>query len=998
MANPAPTQDLAPQQRPQRAGTRAMGMAAAAVTLLFAAACGGGGQGGQLSQPPPTAVAATVGQAFTVDSSGVMQTTVRAGADVVLTGTNSHKGTTDAGVPIVSYSWTQVDAGTTPVNLIERTADTVSFTAPSVTRETKLTFRLTVADADGVSSSIQAMVTVEPVRDSDHFLEFVNVNTNFTVVAATRTVVPGAASVGYAATLPFTVTVTKLVSFTDINGVRRSNVAIGKPVTYSSGWSASLGTGGLNCADARNPQLQIPIPRLELDDSLADGSGPLSNVLETSDVEPDPPNPAIPPAVVSAQVEIQSASLPQGVTPEVCVNAPGGVGTPASAVTASSDSLKAPASPAGPYDSNAAAHAYYSTIDPSGSKSTLSSWLAVNGFNSAAPNWGADAHAVYTNNYDLGFGRDMYMKFGACDSGVDASMPLQARIGKCDVASVVMNYAGVQAAGYRLNPIVAVAMEYSATPGTSPTNKRFTKFFVFAPDTRTGAFQRVTSVDLDRRGQKPVPQSCIVCHGGTPGLPVSGATAYPNGGDLGSGFLPWDLDSFLFTDTDPGFSAKPEDAALKAQYTRASQEAQLKLLNAGAYLTFDDPNRFALQRELLEGWYGGEGMPKAVFDGTFVPPGWQPGGTNQNPADSATLYTGVFARHCRACHALQEPALQNGNYVDPRTATQMVSGSPVSTCSAQSTTPLSPVPVGANQSHQIPMSCYWQFAHSPFFSAPLAGQQVSTLMASSTMPFARRTLDRMWVQPDGSTSAGAMLQSHFAAQTPAVTLMPPGTSIATITTPTGGASNTQITVAAQNDVVTGAAVDIGSAVRLDSSRSTFPDAILWSASACAGTPASPGDCSRSVPVVGADTPVAWLIIDDAVTYRITLQLNGAQGLATSAPFYYQVPEVDPTLVSPAPAINVSAGGQVTVMPASLFTYGNGGLAGNRVLLVPGSGLAVTPATCMVAPGCTGTDIAAGFVVQSTGTAAATSSIALTVTGSGSSSKETTTGSVVVNIM
>jgi len=198
--------------------------------------------------------------------------------------------------------------------------------------------------------------------------------------------------------------------------------------------------------------------------------------------------------------------------------------------------------------------------------------------------------------------------------------------------------------------------------------------------------------------------------------------------------------------------------------------------------------------------------------------------------------------------------------------------------------------------------------------------------------------------------------------------------------------------------VPGAAPDVGNAVSLDSTRSAFADTILWSASACTGTPASPGDCSRSVPVVGSNAPVAFLILDDAVTYQISLKLNDGQGLATSRPYYYQVMEVDPAFLSPLPTINVAVAGQTTVMPASLFTYGNGGPALNRLLIVAGSGLAVTPANCTVAPGCTGTDIAAGFVVQSTGHAASNSSLAITLTGAGSSPKEVVTATVPVLIM
>jgi mono/diheme cytochrome c family protein len=947
-------------------------------TTLWVAGCGGSSDNSQGS--PPTAVVATVAQPFTLDAGGVLQTKVRAGAEVVMTGGSSHKGVSNAGVPIISFAWQQLQPGSNAVDLIERTPDTVSFTAPEVTAETALTFQLTVADAAGSTASAKAVITVEPLRDTDHFLEFVRVNHAFAVTAVTSAAVAATPSAAYDATLPLTITVTKLVSFTDINGVQRSMVPVGKPVTYSSGWSTQLGSGGASCTDALNPQVQIPLPRLNLDDQLADGSGRLSDVLETPDVDLDPANPAIPPAVVYAQVDIQSAALPSGVTPSVCVtDTSTGIATIAASVIQSSDHLKAAFSPLGPYDNSASAHAYYATIDPSSSKTTLTAWLSANGFNPAVAGWAADAHAVYTNNYDLGFGRDMYAKYTACDQGA-AALPLEQRIGLCDVAMVVVNYASVQAAANKLNPIVAVAMEYSATPGATPGGPRFVKFYVFAPDTRSGVLERVTSVDLDRRGQKSVPQSCVVCHGGTPlKFPSApGVTTYAGAGNVAAGFLPWDLDSFLYTDTDPGFSQKQSDAALKAQFTRAAQEAQFKLLNAAAYLTFDDPNRFALARELLDGWYGGAGLPNAAFDGTFVPPDWQPGGDNQNPADSAMIYSDVFARNCRACHTLQVPAKLNGQYVDPRTVTQDPA-SPILSCSSQAAF-AGPIPSGANQSHQIPMGCYWQLAHAPFLQPGLS---------SGAMPFARRTLDRFWVQPDGSPGAGAALQSHFAAQTPPVLIGNPGTSIAVIATP-------PLIVGAQTDSVSGAPADVGSVLELDSSSSSFADAISWSATACSGTPANPGQCTNNLPVVGNTSTVGWLPLTDAVTYKLSLTLDGGTGLSTST-LFYQVAEVDPSFVSPIPVLSLQLGSQLLVLPASLFQYGNGGAANNFVLLQAGNDLSIAPAACTVAPGCPGSALAAGFTLQSTGTAASVSSIAVQVTGAGSSLNEVVSESIPVNI-
>ena len=612
---------------------RRVAQLALAATYLSLAACGLSKVGNQ-TQTAPTATAATVAQPYTTDAGGELHTTVRSGADVVLTGTNSEKGPTNDGLPIISYAWSQLSSDTTPVDLIVRAADTVTFTAPQVQTETVLNFQLTVADAKGVTGTTKAHVTVEPVRDPDHFLAYLGTTDAFTLTAVPTVAIPAPTTPGTdpTATIPFTVTVTKLVSFTDIDGVAHDGtsnpmVQVGTPTTYTSGWSQALGAGASDCADQRNPQIQIPIPKLNLDEKLADGSGHrLFDVLESSDVDRDPssdPTLTVNPltteparAIVYAQISIQSAApLASGGTAAMCVN---GVLNTASA-TVKRDDLAPVASATVLLDNSVSSHGYYAAIDPvtdpSTAKNTLTKWLSANGFNPNVQGWSADAHAVYTNNFDLGFGRDMYMKVGNCDAGANAaaaatlqSLLAQAQqstnsvptaVGQCDIAAVVVNYVSLQAAANRLNPINAVAMEYSAVAGQGA---RIVKFYAFAPDTRTGAFQRVASVDLDHRGQKSLPQSCVVCHGGTPGTAVTNSSGVPTGytvngvagGNLNAGFISWDLDSFLYSDTDPGFSQKAQDADLKATYTRANEEPQLKLLNFGAYLTFGDANRFAL--------------------------------------------------------------------------------------------------------------------------------------------------------------------------------------------------------------------------------------------------------------------------------------------------------------------------------------------------------------------------------------------------------------------
>ncbi len=782
---------------------------------------------GKLTEPMPTAVVMTIGQPFVVVGTGGLTTTVRAGADVVLTAKNSYKGANDTGVPIIDFAWKRIDTGTDPVTLVTRTNNTVTFTAPEVLTATLLKFQLTVTDSNGNSSSAEADVTVMPLRDADHFLKYEFITDTFTVGAVTDTPLAptGAAS---NVTIPFTVTITKIDTFTDSNGIVQT-VQVGTPQVLSSGWNASVGNNGNACNDVLTPSVKAHIPTFEVDDVITDASSPflgqpVSNLMQLSDVDLDPPNPAIPPAYASAKIVIAYAPVaagdaahvaaPAGTNALACV---GGIGPATSAsLTMKSEDLylamneNSPSSPFVIRDNAQTASLYYATIDPTASKTDLASWLTLNGFDPAAADYGASAkpasiyHATYTNNYDLGFGRDMYLSVGPCDVDV-TNMPLQQQISHCDVASVVVNYLSVEAAIKRINPINAVAMEYTGPkPGVGP---RFVKFYTFAPDTRTGRFLRVTSVDLDHRGQKYMPAACTVCHGGQPNQIKDVLTAGkylstpnfpppdgPSGvdGDVNASFLPWDLDSFLYSDTDPGFSNKPQDAAIKAQYTRAKQEPQFKLLNSGTYLTLSratnpaEQFRFVVLQELLEGWYAqngsGAGLPGS-FNGAFVPPGWQEA-NNGNPKTTATstgsaaIYTDVYMRNCRTCHVGQAPRDAYNPLTGPQCSLSMLNNN-------------------TGRSDQYPVGCYYGFVQTTNMAA---------LLSEGLMPSSRRTMDRLWADPAGGAPKGQELIDHLNVyfQTPgAVNIQGPPQPVVTYNAVVPGVPNVSVQSGGFPGVVSG---------------------------------------------------------------------------------------------------------------------------------------------------------------------------------------------------
>lgn len=255
------------------------------------------------------------------------------------------------------------------------------------------------------------------------------------------------------------------------------------------------------------------------------------------------------------------------------------------------------------------ARAYYAAIDPAGQRNTLQAWRNLNGFNI-----GADAFAEYINANDLGFTRRMFIRTDPA-TGV--------------ISSYVENYPSIADAQNGVNLIATVAMEYTVAPGQDPLDpdaKRFTTFYVF-----DGNGNRDLGADLDGRGFKFVPGLCNTCHGGRPKALVNGA--YPDNGDTGARFIPWDLDTYEFQDATGAVS-------------RAAQEDQFKIFNQ----TVLDTNPTPATVELVNGWYGGPNMPANAFNGGFVPNGWLPPNA---PANATQLYLQVVAPGCRACHVMR---------------------------------------------------------------------------------------------------------------------------------------------------------------------------------------------------------------------------------------------------------------------------------------------------------------------------------------------------------
>jgi mono/diheme cytochrome c family protein len=778
-----------------RTPARAMVPSFAAFLLI---SCGGPSSY-STSAYPPIAVAHVIGaQPTSAAGADPVTAAVRSQSQVTLTGNASSGGASAIG----SFAWTQTDAAPAPqVALLYLDSDTVTFTAPTVGADTTLHFTLTVTTVGNTAATAHAAVLVKAVNDPNQFLAPLAARHFFKVAVATKEGLGKFATPAEAlsADVPVCVTVSRTIDYVARDG---SQPTVPLPALKAdASWVASVGGAGNSFGSYSNPQVAFAIPALNQDDiavlfnnpvpgeSSAAEAARLAQQLVPSDIGLARLSLTATAAAGSCDGTLVTAAL-ASKTLEVQVLDESGnaVGSPASPSTAGVSAVSAaftpdllisqtaPTPPGGPaptsqYETADTARAYYDANDPGGTKTNLTSWLNANCFTAGAANYGATAHSVYTNNYDLGFGRDMY--FTICTPTSAAVTQGSAKAG--DMAAVVLNYVSLEAAAGKLNPINAVAMEYSiSTDGSNPT-RRFPKFYIFAPNDRDGTFQRVPSANFDHRGEKYVPGACVMCHGGTlpqfpanfshvamtdakyatiadptKSTPSGGPTPQLGLGDVDATFMPWDLDSFLYSDTDPTFVGLSVSAS---KYTRSAQEPNLKSLNQLAYCTYQPEmesvgkpatavDRLSTPRLLMAKWYGGSGAVDAAcptagaptasllpgpYDDTLPAPGWM-GKTFNSQATTLTsdlLYHQVFARNCRSCHT------QNAN-------------------------PLIQFSGLLSLGQDGYESLMAEFAGTGT-SADLGKQYV---LNQGRMPLARLTMDRFWVNYAGGDSAAKTLATH----------------------------------------------------------------------------------------------------------------------------------------------------------------------------------------------------------------------------------------------
>lgn len=302
---------------------------------------------------------------------------------------------------------------------------------------------------------------------------------------------------------------------------------------------------------------------------------------------------------------------------------------------------------------------YNTQVDPNNDRDTFAHFKTKNGFDQnpnnpvtvASPGAG-EFVAQYANSGDLGFGRDMHC--------------LKKTNG--DVACYVTNYGNgytniapgggtddhddANAAGQRatvVNPVTGnsaevatVAMEYSPIENDS-AGDRVVKFYVYKAGLPN--YARSISANLDGRGERPVPQLCMICHGGTIPSQTGGIPAFNTAAQtkFDSRFLPFDHRFFTFPTNSPSLA-------------KAAQEPSFKSLNEQIVRFAPPVPSTDPIDEVISGLYNNGASLTQILN--FDVPGWV-NGASAAATNQSSFYQGVLANACRTCHTAQPyPQLQ----------------------------------------------------------------------------------------------------------------------------------------------------------------------------------------------------------------------------------------------------------------------------------------------------------------------------------------------------
>jgi hypothetical protein len=273
-------------------------------------------------------------------------------------------------------------------------------------------------------------------------------------------------------------------------------------------------------------------------------------------------------------------------------------------------------------------NAYYKVIDPpdgahpNGRRFTLGAWWGQNGF--GATDGSGGTRSSYLNNNDLGFGRDMHcvQTGGNTACYVTNYGDSDQNPGNADLAATANTSLPPGSGG----PIATVAMEYAPIEGQGST--KVVKFFVYQGGAAAGA--RQVAADLDHNGAKPVPQLCMVCHGGDY-RPVDYLNPTVAEANFGASFREFDLQSFKYTH-------------FRTDFTQLSGPELHDFHTLNNIVSGTNPSPAI--SEIIGKWYQGGGDSPDLSNLPSGSVSWVPNPQRQ-------LYLNVVSQSCRTCHVAQ---------------------------------------------------------------------------------------------------------------------------------------------------------------------------------------------------------------------------------------------------------------------------------------------------------------------------------------------------------
>jgi hypothetical protein len=279
-----------------------------------------------------------------------------------------------------------------------------------------------------------------------------------------------------------------------------------------------------------------------------------------------------------------------------------------------------------------------------GTRDTLTHWKNTNGFTAtgtpgagqqcAAPNPG-EFCAIYFNNGDLKFGRDMHCR--VTTTGTTACYVSNfGNVGTNDASTAVAQALAYEASGQTSpQPVATVMMEYDPHPADTLFGVQFWAY--------NGAGAYIPAATLDSQAGKPLPGICLGCHQGN---------YNPGAGNVVSGaqFLPFDLDSFL---DGAGTTGTPFPTDAGTAFV-TSQQSSFHALNnmIGAIAQSANPPLPAITQLIQPPfWYSSAAAstPFTFNQGAAHLPG--------TPfAGHEPLYDSVVKVVCRTCHIATPPS------------------------------------------------------------------------------------------------------------------------------------------------------------------------------------------------------------------------------------------------------------------------------------------------------------------------------------------------------